>query len=27
VADIGLSVDGATGVAQAAADMILLRPI
>lgn len=26
VADIGLSVDGATGVAQAAADMILLAP-
>jgi Mg2+-importing ATPase len=26
VADIGLSVDGATGVAQAAADMILLLP-
>src|SRR5471032_1919594 len=26
IADIGLSVDGATGVAQAAADMILLAP-
>ena len=26
MADIGLSVDGATGVAQAAADMILLAP-
>ncbi len=26
VADIGLSVDGATGVARAAADMILLAP-
>jgi P-type E1-E2 ATPase len=26
IADVGLSVDGATGVARAAADMILLAP-